>query len=1620
MTMNTTAPSFADEQEQQPADDHTVPAAASSGNCVISVTGVGDDAGSIGSNSTNKTRFSFYNAQEVKKTEQEKQQLLQKGGESSASVNGNFRNGEDQQQIVAEDTANTEGGTSLTKSVVQVSLTTSTSNISTISGGHHHQNQQSNDSSNNNRFNFYVADDVDATRSSSAVAGDPAINSEAKEEDDRRSPHTPLVNENDGGQQHRTPAAVATTPQRTSAGAGAGAASTPSSAQKKKHKAIQAAAARARNSSKIEERCNSDDHNDDDGDVGGHSTSATDKTVNSNENDEVNANNKMDSVEILRSLKDTEQMRNNLMKECGKEGTTTKSRGARNKSLSKIGSSSSSSSGDNTKSNKSDVESHTSREIYQDAATFDSDGLQQQAYQLEQLTAKTGPMAAAATDYRNSLQRPASTIISSGAGPAAGSGGHHPGLGGGNAYEDAIREALDLLRKHRPPSPQQLVSQDTMNDDLQRLQQKANSLSVGAGIDMNVVQGAVSSPMMRDNSNNNTDSGTAGVDRVLQSRWESPHDPEEVDARRKERQERMARYTSRLAELKNGDQPAIATPANESDSDTDTDNKRLPPLSTETMSSNDQDPPPSFAACAVHNQVSSACLSEEMASVGTASSLSASHYGNSAANPKEVHRSVERVLLAILERAHSNGRATQVKGATNPSSPSPYAQYATTLTANLSQASSSLAPSAAGGVSTIRSDDPSLYQRGGPGGSVGERSDSPATQPPPPVEADALLRAVGDLLNTTGAGSSSVMSGASVTSPPLRSDGTERSNTTAGTKRSVVEELLAEAESFGGDQAAASSAMASPKQKAQHQQLDSHNSHDLPDKREAKNSDAEALLNCSTGVEAVRSGDDGRSTVVDKGLDELVLKTLGKSPTKEKRPSESATEDVEEDTGDYDDEEVESQTRTGSYDDDDDSYDEDSDSDEDLDEALEGVLGPLSGNDGGTTGVVLESNLSPDRSIFDSLSNAMSSFVASAISGEDRGKLSVRDKYSTDKDHDEADSGNQDGNASSGSEVDKEASELMRSLCAHLLPFGVDQSSRLLDEVPQWEDENPNEAGYRIIRLTSQQLQRVEHAFEAMVHTLKKASEQNLIAEGKHSDIDASFERDLAVAEKALDGEEEGRTTAIMKALKLVPNTDKKGKAGAVTVVSDNDEDDGASVDDTVSSHPDVCHPDFPGIHSAGRGEMGDLEYFNLPIIFKSHVTGFEPTKDMFLEPGNVVAGQYLVENELGSAAFSTAYRCVDLNSEGVDTEDVRLSLLFRWVCLPLCFVSNCVCIGVFGLSQGHEEVCLKVIKNTKDFFDQSLDEIKILELLRQTGKCHENNILVMKTFFYHREHLIIVTELLRQNLFEFGKFILDHDEEPYFTLPRLGYITRQCLIALRFVHKLGLVHSDIKPENLLLASYSRAQVKVIDFGSSCYLTDRQSSYIQSRSYRAPEVVLGLPYDGKIDVWSMGCVVAEMFTGEVTFQNDSMVSMLSRIEAICGPFPRHMIAQGRQSCRFFTKCGLLFEKVSGGGDDDGRKTPDVSEDDDSDAGRPTVFDIFQPKTTTLSARLGFAADLHDRYTAGTALSQTEKQEAMFVDFVRKSLSIDPDSRPSAAEALKHPWMVYAASLTEEDIKYPSH
>merc|ERR1712060_501182 len=98
-------------------------------------------------------------------------------------------------------------------------------------------------------------------------------------------------------------------------------------------------------------------------------------------------------------------------------------------------------------------------------------------------------------------------------------------------------------------------------------------------------------------------------------------------------------------------------------------------------------------------------------------------------------------------------------------------------------------------------------------------------------------------------------------------------------------------------------------------------------------------------------------------------------------------------------------------------------------------------------------------------------------------------------------------------------------------------------------------------------------------------------------------------------------------------------------------------------------------------------------------------------------------------------------------------------------------------------------------------------------------------------------------------------------------------------------IHADVKPENIMIKTCSPCEVKLIDFGSSCFMDDQLADYVQSRCYRAPEVVLGLPYDQKIDVWSVGCVIAELWTGSVLFQGDSTHSLLARLVGICGGLP---------------------------------------------------------------------------------------------------------------------------------------
>ncbi|XP_062207332.1 DYRK-family kinase pom1-like isoform X2 [Phragmites australis] len=384
------------------------------------------------------------------------------------------------------------------------------------------------------------------------------------------------------------------------------------------------------------------------------------------------------------------------------------------------------------------------------------------------------------------------------------------------------------------------------------------------------------------------------------------------------------------------------------------------------------------------------------------------------------------------------------------------------------------------------------------------------------------------------------------------------------------------------------------------------------------------------------------------------------------------------------------------------------------------------------------------------------------------------------------------------------------------------------------------------------------------------------------------------------------------------------------------DPDDAYEFGDVGSFNADVQHSTAlkaeedpeTNIDLALSNFQREYEVFELRIIHRKNRTGFEENKDFPIVLHSVIAGRYYVTEYLGSAAFSKVVQAHDLQT-GMD-------------------------------------VCLKIIKNDKDFFDQSLDEIKLLKFVNKYDPLDEHHVLRLYDYFYHQEHLFIVTELLRANLYEFQKYNQESGGEVYYTLPRLQAIARQCLEALVYLHRLRIIHCDLKPENILIKSYSRCEIKVIDLGSSCFLTDNLCLYVQSRSYRAPEVILGLPYDQRIDVWSLGCILAELYTGEVLFPNEPVSMMLAQMIGIIGPIDMEMLELGQETHTYFTDDYDLFTK-------------------NEETGQ---LEYLIPEKSSLRRHLQCA-------------------DSKFVDFLSYLLQINPRKRPTADEALQHPWLSFA-------------
>ncbi|TPX76350.1 hypothetical protein CcCBS67573_g02373 [Chytriomyces confervae] len=191
-----------------------------------------------------------------------------------------------------------------------------------------------------------------------------------------------------------------------------------------------------------------------------------------------------------------------------------------------------------------------------------------------------------------------------------------------------------------------------------------------------------------------------------------------------------------------------------------------------------------------------------------------------------------------------------------------------------------------------------------------------------------------------------------------------------------------------------------------------------------------------------------------------------------------------------------------------------------------------------------------------------------------------------------------------------------------------------------------------------------------------------------------------------------------------------------------------------------------------------------------------------------------------------------------------------------------------------NEKVAVKVIKNKPAYYNQSLVEVAILDILNNKWDHSDKyHIVYMKDTFVFRNHLCIVFEMLSVNLYE----LIKQNQFRGLSTTLVRLFVQQILECLVLLSKAKIIHSDLKPENILLKSLDAPTIKVIDFGSACHENQTIYTYIQSRFYRSPEVLVGLPYTSSIDMWSLGCIAAELFLGLPLFPGTSEYNQVSRI-----------------------------------------------------------------------------------------------------------------------------------------------
>lgn len=266
---------------------------------------------------------------------------------------------------------------------------------------------------------------------------------------------------------------------------------------------------------------------------------------------------------------------------------------------------------------------------------------------------------------------------------------------------------------------------------------------------------------------------------------------------------------------------------------------------------------------------------------------------------------------------------------------------------------------------------------------------------------------------------------------------------------------------------------------------------------------------------------------------------------------------------------------------------------------------------------------------------------------------------------------------------------------------------------------------------------------------------------------------------------------------------------------------------------------------------------------------------------GDTLNSRFIIEKEIGVGTFGRVLRCTD--------------------------------------SHNGRKVAVKVVRRVERYCDSAKIEADILYDIScyAEGKKLCSQIIAR---FLENGHYCIVLEELGRSLYDYLK------ENSYkgFPLDYVRSFSGQLLDCMTFLKSINLIHTDLKPENILIASRDdeiinvdgcamtlprNRHIKVIDFGGATYDDEHKSSIVNTRQYRGPEVILGLGWSFPSDLWSCGCIIAEIFSGELFFGTHSNIEHLALMEKSLGRFPAEMISESRESSKYFNSKGVVRADV---------------------------------------------------------------------------------------------------------------